>query len=366
MWFTGCLQSIEVYFDNLNIVHKKSALKERTDYYAFGLAIDDLGNSSMNGLRQDYKFNGKELQRELSYNVEDYGARHYDPVIGRWLQEDPVAEKFMTITPYAYGANNPLYFIDPDGRTIKPSTGEARTIIQYQLNSFNQNATLNQIFGAYIYGPLGTYNDPNGGSPNQGQIVNGFSLPGVTYGAAQKLLNADQTGLSLQQKLVALSWVRALGAIDVAEVGVYNNSQIPLRNSNATMQGGRISDNTFITENPALSPFMNALVGATTGSQRDAAINNFIGVATGTSGIPFLPNGPTPAGLAAPNLRSVKNQTLNIVGLYPIAGTVANGSAGVSNAIVNYGVSIAPVSVSDQRFIYRMNPDGAMTTTTRR
>lgn len=62
-----------------------------------------------------YKFNGKELQNELGLNMYDYGARNYDPALGRWMNIDPLAEKNRRFNPYTYCLNNPVYFIDPDG-----------------------------------------------------------------------------------------------------------------------------------------------------------------------------------------------------------------------------------------------------------
>ncbi|RRJ91566.1 RHS repeat-associated core domain-containing protein [Paenimyroides tangerinum] len=68
-----------------------------------------------------YKFNGKE--QDEATGMYYYGARYYDPRISIFISVDPLAEKYPNIGGYVYVANNPINFIDPDGREIIITAG---------------------------------------------------------------------------------------------------------------------------------------------------------------------------------------------------------------------------------------------------
>jgi RHS repeat-associated protein len=104
-----------VFFDDLNITHTKGKVLQEDHYYPFGLNISALSSTAPLSKPNRFKLQGKEEQTEFDINLYDFGARNYDPQIGRWLNPDPLADQFYNLTPYNYVENNPLRFIDPDG-----------------------------------------------------------------------------------------------------------------------------------------------------------------------------------------------------------------------------------------------------------
>ena len=120
------------------VVDSQGSVVERNDYYTYGKrhttgrTYADLKNSPL-------LFSGKEDQGQAldiasgattpsDLRILDFGARHYDPIVPRWTSMDPMAEKYFSISPYAYCAGDPVNLVDPEGKAWKPTydheTGE--------------------------------------------------------------------------------------------------------------------------------------------------------------------------------------------------------------------------------------------------
>ncbi len=94
-----------VYFDNMVVNLKHGPLVEQKDYYAFGMEIPGLSTQAFKPSynQNRYRYNGKEYDSTFSLDEDDYGARMYDPQIGRWFVPDPLNEY-----DYKYAVDNAL------------------------------------------------------------------------------------------------------------------------------------------------------------------------------------------------------------------------------------------------------------------
>ena len=103
---------------------------EENSYYPFGLKHSGYNENNLQ-LVYKYKFQGQERQDDLSLNWDSFKLRNYDFTIGRFFNIDPLTEKYPNFSPYVHTFNNPIRFVDPDGRspldviiTFNKSTGK--------------------------------------------------------------------------------------------------------------------------------------------------------------------------------------------------------------------------------------------------
>lgn len=182
------------------------------DYYPFGLNVHRHQNAG-----NKYLYNKKELQEEI--NEYDYGARFYDPVIGRWTSIDKLAEDptQIDLSPYAYVGNDPISKDDPDGNCPNCVTAAI-------------GAGIGAVFGAVIEGGSQIYNSGRitswkavGGSALQGAVTGGVA--GFTGGASLLITAGASAGANviggaannaIQGKAITVKSVAADAVIGVA------------------------------------------------------------------------------------------------------------------------------------------------------
>nr|WP_319571059.1 DUF6443 domain-containing protein [uncultured Draconibacterium sp.] len=119
-------------------------LMQQTDYYPFGLVMNQQEKVHLEEVKNRYLYNGKELQDDnfgVSLDWYDYGARFYDPALGRWHVIDALASDFASWTPYHYVHNNPILLIDPTGMAATRYEDEEGNFLA-ETNDGNQNTVV--------------------------------------------------------------------------------------------------------------------------------------------------------------------------------------------------------------------------------
>lgn len=161
-------------------------------------------------MKNDFLYNGKELQDELDLGWYDYGARMQDPTLGRFFTQDRFAEKYLSFSPYQYGANNPILYIDVNGDSLSISGDGA-----------------SQLLGLYNEGLEGHYEAKAG--------ENGL----VTL---QKTDKEGEVSSSAQAYFDQLSSVTSLDAANVSIKTVTDSKDVPLADPiNGVIDVGDIS-----------------------------------------------------------------------------------------------------------------------------
>jgi RHS repeat-associated protein len=98
------------------VTNAEGAVVQHLQYLPYGELFVSQRNTEEFDSR--YKFTAKELDNETSYTY--FGARYYDSELSVWLSVDPMSDKYPSLSPYCYTADNPVVLVDPNGTRINP------------------------------------------------------------------------------------------------------------------------------------------------------------------------------------------------------------------------------------------------------
>lgn len=177
--------------DGNGSIDSANEILEENNYYPFGLkhsGYNQVANSNRSEAAEKYKFGGKEWNDELGLNLYDFGARNYDPALGRWFNVDPLAEEFEGWTPYHYVHNNPINLIDPTGMSADGWRKDLKTgQMSYDPSFTYGNTPSGYEYGdAFLDGSAGLIYDSNGSIYNSSdgssiKWARSERYPGMSY-----------------------------------------------------------------------------------------------------------------------------------------------------------------------------------------
>ncbi len=141
--------NINVFFDNLQVTHIRGPILEETHYYPFGLPMAGITSKAASTFENRNKFNGKEMQtKEFSdgsgLEMYDFKYRFYDMQLGRFFNQDGLADKFVYMSPYQFCSNNPIWLREIDGLegvkyTEVDNNGNNRTVVEKNIVVLTEN-----------------------------------------------------------------------------------------------------------------------------------------------------------------------------------------------------------------------------------
>jgi RHS repeat-associated protein len=191
-------------------------------------------NKSKKSVRRDYMFgfNGQEKDNEIkgAGNSLDFGARVYDSRLGRWLSLDPLMSKYPSLSPYVYCNNNPILYLDPDGKRFFIATGMSENDTKLALSD--------------VQGLIGNANYNN-------LIVHNTQTGEIKFDINQVPLNERNAGMVLLSK-VTLTPKKIVYEVATAMNGYDRDNctptSAPLSKSNNDKVNTKVASNLSTTE----------------------------------------------------------------------------------------------------------------------
>ncbi len=224
----------------------EARLVTATDYLPFGMQMPGRKYTSPDGYR--YGFNGMENDDEVNKgpgNSIDFGARMYDPRLGRWFTPDAHASSYPEQSPYHFAYNNPNLFVDPDGNDnviylMLSKKVDAKLTVS-DLNEIAKNA--NKILADLgLSTKVVVFNDSEPFSSKYLDDNDGFSVIGEVY-SVNEAIKANLTDAEWQGenwKKVGLSSRLPWGSSSNPELSGLNVNVVGIHASGSKVEAGNL------------------------------------------------------------------------------------------------------------------------------
>lgn len=277
---------VDVFFDNLQLVHTPGPILEETHYYPFGLTMEGISSRAVGREKNTKKYNGVEFTGDLNLDMYDAFYRNLDPQTGRWWQIDPKIENMDAWSPYASMFDNPIKHSDPLGDEPGGPGNLATALlnlmekgVQHVKQEYSYNKVVQFVAGYYEEGINTVRGITN---PVEGIVGNFQDNVRLITKGIQEVKNGDaQEGISniLQ------------GVSPVAKAGVAEGKLVKSAvNGDAGAQGAL----TFQAAAAIVGGVKGFGKGSTTKAAASASETNFVVTPTGEAiAIPKGATGPT-------------------------------------------------------------------------
>jgi RHS repeat-associated protein len=114
--FVSNESNLPVYFDNFAITHTPGVILEETHHYPFGLVMHGISSKRANiQVNKENTFQDQRFDNELDLNWVQFKWRNHDPQIGRFIEIDPLSEKYVYNSTYAFSENKVVAHIELEG-----------------------------------------------------------------------------------------------------------------------------------------------------------------------------------------------------------------------------------------------------------
>ncbi len=119
---------VDVFFDNLQVMHTRDAILEETSYYPFGLTMAGISSKAAGELQNKEKtFQGQRFDDDLGLNWVQFKWRNHDPQIGRFIEIDPLSDKYVYNSTYAFSEDKVTSHVELEGLEAEPIINKAKT-----------------------------------------------------------------------------------------------------------------------------------------------------------------------------------------------------------------------------------------------